>query len=332
MEKPQHRTSWWARQSLLRKTLFILILVVLIIALALGLGLGLGLGGNGGGGGGEEPSPTTSPTAPPTPPGNGTWQPAVNSTWQIILQNPVHVTAANTSLTPDVDVWDIDMFSNTNTTISALHDLGKKVICYFSAGSSEDWRPDFDQFQPDDMGHDLDGWPGERWLDLNSQNVRNIMTKRIQLAAQKGCDAIDPDNIDGYDNDNGLGLTSQDSVDYMSFLSATATNLSLAIGLKNAGEIIPEVLNMTHFSVNEQCVENDECDTFSPYVQAGKPVFHIEYPAEMPHTPTSSICSNTGDSEGSTDFSTVLKKMDLDGWVELCNGLQVTTPMVPASD
>jgi hypothetical protein len=28
-----------------------------------------------------------------------------------------------------------------------------------------------------------------------SQSIRNIMAKRIKLAADKGCDAIDPDNI-----------------------------------------------------------------------------------------------------------------------------------------
>ena len=39
---------------------------------------------------------------------------------------------------------------------------------------------------------------GEKWLDLNSENVRRIMSKRIELAAEKGFDAIDPDNIDGY--------------------------------------------------------------------------------------------------------------------------------------
>jgi len=48
------------------------------------------------------------------------------------------------------------------------------------------------------MGNGLTGWKGERWLNISSANVRSIMTARIQLAAQKGCDGIDPDNVDGY--------------------------------------------------------------------------------------------------------------------------------------
>jgi hypothetical protein len=38
----------------------------------------------------------------------------------------------------------------------------------------------------------------EWWLDLKSANVKTIMEARIKRAAEAGCDAIDPDNIDGY--------------------------------------------------------------------------------------------------------------------------------------
>ena len=76
--------------------------------------------------------------------------------------------------------------------------MGKKVICYFSAGSYEDWRPDASEFKKEDLGRDLDGWPGEKWLDLDSENVRRVMKGRVELAKEKGCDGVDPDNVDGY--------------------------------------------------------------------------------------------------------------------------------------
>lgn len=56
------------------------------------------------------------------------------------------------------------------------------------------------------MGNPLDGWPNEKWLNINSANVRSIMTKRIQLASSMGCDAVDPDNVDGYVSDALLRL------------------------------------------------------------------------------------------------------------------------------
>ncbi len=130
------------------------------------------------------------------------WQPAVGASGQIILAGTVKISSSSPSITPSVDVYDIDLFGNTKdgtdkSTIDALHKLNKKVICYFSAGSYEPGRPDSSQFAAADKGSELDGWPGEHWLNLNSQNVRNIMAARIKLAASMGCDAIDPDNVDG---------------------------------------------------------------------------------------------------------------------------------------
>ncbi|KAJ9633801.1 hypothetical protein H2199_009214 [Coniosporium tulheliwenetii] len=321
MEKPQpSRQSWWSCQSGFRKLLYIALPLILIIALAVGLGVGLTIGR--GSDNTEEPSTTAAPSPTSTPrPGDYTiWQPAVNETWQIVLLKPLELAADAESVEPDVAVYDIDLFTNEEGVIETLHRLGKRVICYFSAGSYEDYRPDSAQFQEGDRGSELDGWPGEYWLDTNSENVRGIMVERMRLARQKGCDAVDPDNVDGYSNENGLDLTEQDAIDYVNFLSQQATSLNMSIGLKNAGEIIPQVLNATHFSVNEQCVEYSECDTFTAFVQDGKPVFHIEYPSDAP-----SIQSRNA--EGAADFSTVMKNMNLDGFVEYCSGETYTTPV-----
>jgi hypothetical protein len=102
------------------------------------------------------------------------------------------------------------MFGTPKSTIDELHKQNKKVICYFSAGSSEDWRPDYKDFAYSDLGNkvakDAKGisfWTGERWLNIknpnpsssNLPNVWSIMQKRIRMAAEKGCDAVDPDNL-----------------------------------------------------------------------------------------------------------------------------------------
>lgn len=76
-----------------------------------------------------------------------------------------------------------------------MKNQGKKVICYFSAGSSEDWRDDYKEFTENDKGHCMTGWAGERWLDVRSPTVFKVMQERIKLAKTKGCDAIDPDNM-----------------------------------------------------------------------------------------------------------------------------------------
>jgi hypothetical protein len=124
------------------------------------------------------------------------WQPSAGASWQIVLQNPIKITGTTTS--PDVKIWDLDLDDNDVSTFRTLKTCGKRVICYFSAGSYEDWRDDKHEFLPSDLGETMDGWPDERWVDTRSSNVRKIMKRRIALAASKGCDAIDPDNVDGY--------------------------------------------------------------------------------------------------------------------------------------
>jgi len=304
-----------------RKKLIIMISASLLL-LGLSLGFGLGFGLPHGGSSDEDDSGTAD--------GNTTlWQPEVGSKWQIVLLEPIKLESDDEEPAPDdVDIWDIDMFTNSEETIKALKDMGKKVICYFSAGSYEDYRPDSSKFKLEDMGKELDGWPGEKWLDLSSENVRSIMTDRIQIAKDKGCDAIDPDNVDGFQNDNGLDLTSEGSAEFMRFIAGEAAKLGLSTGLKNAGDIIEDVLDVVQFSVNEQCAQYKECETFAQFTKAGKPVFQIEYPDGAPEVKAqdvNKICSRKGESEGSENFSTVIKAMNLDGWVQYCDRTTATT-------
>lgn len=197
-EETTLRRPWWKRISpKLRWTIIAVTSAVLLLVLGLGLGLGLTLGG---GGGDDNPVDGNGlPKAlPPTPTSKHIWTPAVGSTWQIVLVAPIQLDSSATSVTPDVDIFDLDLFNTNASTINTLHRLGKKVICYFSAGSYEPGRPDSKDFKESDKGKGLEGWPGERWLNLNNNNVRNIMSRRIDLASKKKCDAIDPDNVDAF--------------------------------------------------------------------------------------------------------------------------------------
>jgi hypothetical protein len=92
-------------------------------------------------------------------------------------------------------MWDLDLFHTDAATISAIQAQGKAVVCYFSAGTSEADRPDLGVLDPSNIGAGLPDWPGENWLDIRTDNVFQIMKARIELAAQKGCDAVDPDNM-----------------------------------------------------------------------------------------------------------------------------------------
>ncbi|KAF2109266.1 glycoside hydrolase superfamily, partial [Lophiotrema nucula] len=173
-------------------------------------------------------------------------------------------------------VIDLDLFDTDAATISDLK-ATKQVICYFSAGSREDWRPDAGDFKDGDTGKGLDGWQGESWVNVKSENVRDIMKKRIRMAAENGCSAVDPDNVDGFVSQDGFGYDKSAYVDYVKFLAQEASANNLAIGLKNAEDLIPDVVDVMAFAINEQCHEYSECDLYKPFTEQNKAVFNIEY-------------------------------------------------------
>ncbi|RDW93044.1 endo alpha-1,4 polygalactosaminidase [Aspergillus mulundensis] len=283
-------------------------------------------------------APVATPTSTSTLSSSGSsnsdiWQPAVGTPWQIILSSALDPSltnanananaksaSASASASPRVSIYDIDLYENDAATISSLKSQGINVICYFSAGTYEDWRPDASSFSSSDLGAALPDWAGENWLDLRSANVRAIMSSRLDTAKEKGCDGVDPDNVDAYGNNaGGLGLTEDDSVDFVNYLADQAHSRGLSIGLKNAGAIIPRVIDNVEFSVNEQCAEYDECDLYQAFVQQDKPVFHIEYPAggevSTADVDKASLCAGF---EGAEGFSTVIKDLDLGVWVQEC--------------
>lgn len=147
------------------------------------------------------PQPSSAPSNGPT----SVWQPAKDTTWQIILSNVLRFNSDG-SLTPDVQAYDVDLFNTEQDIIDGLHAAGKKVICYFSAGTFEHPRPDLGAITEADKGNKMSGWD-EIWLDVRSPTVRSTMAKRVDLAAQKKCDAIDPDNVDAYVSGTSSPLT-----------------------------------------------------------------------------------------------------------------------------
>ncbi|PMD48385.1 glycoside hydrolase family 114 protein [Hyaloscypha variabilis F] len=143
------------------------------------------------------------------------------------------------------------------------------------------------------------------------------MLKRLDREASMMRDGVDTDNTDAYNNENGLNLTMEDAVSYVTFLAEAAHARNPSIGLENSRNIVPSVLDEVQWQFNEQCVVYREFSTFRPFIAAGKPVFHIEYPSSAPTinaTTKAQYCNNSRE----TGFSTILKKVSLDGWIDAC--------------
>jgi hypothetical protein len=199
------------------------------------------------------------------------WQPEPGTRWQWQLSGTI-----NTSW--DVAMYDIDLYETPQATIDLLHQEGRVVICYFSAGSWESYRDDADDFPPEVLGNVLDGWEDERWLDIRRIDLlAPIMEARFDTAVAKGCDGVEPDNVDGYINDSGFDLTYNDQLAYNIWLATEAHERYLSIGLKNDLDQIPDLVDHFDWALNEQCFQYKECDLLLPFIDAGKAVFGVEY-------------------------------------------------------
>jgi hypothetical protein len=251
---------------------------------------GGGAGGSAAGSGGAAPADATI------------WMPKPGTTWQWQLTGTV-----DSSL--DVQMYDIDLFASSDALIQTLHHAGHKVVCYFSAGSYEPDRPDSAALQQTGLGKTLDGWPDEKWLDIRKPAVRDLMKARLDLAKSKQCDGVEPDNVDGYDNDNGLSLTMQDELDYDQFLASEAHARQLSIGLKNSLALVPKLVSSFDWALNEECLKYSECDELTAFIKADKAVFHCEYASN-----TNGICG-----KAPQGFSTIVKNLDLDATRLACN-------------
>jgi len=236
---------------------------------------------------------------------SGNWyKPVSNSSWQWQLTGTL-----NTGY--DVDIYDIDLFDTEASTISSLQAQGKKVICYFSGGSYEEWRDDAASFPDDVLGSALDGWAGERWLDISNGALMPIMRARLDLAVQKGCDGVEPDNMDGYTNDSGFALSAGNQLAYNKFIANEARSRGLAVVLKNDLDQVATLEPYFDISINEQCHEYSECDLLLPFIQNDKPVLIAEYDSsyKSPDTSVRDLMCSDSNAQG---FKTLILALDLD--------------------
>lgn len=199
------------------------------------------------------------------------WVPPVSTPWQWQLTGSIDQTV-------DVPMYDIDLFDNSAAVVAALHAQGRKVVCYISAGTWENWRPDAAAFPAAVLGSKVSGWAGEQWLDIRRIDLLGpIIGARMDLCKQKGFDAIEPDNVDGYANGSGFPLTAQDQLTYNVWLASAAHARGLSVGLKNDLDQVQQLVSYFDWALNEQCFEYSECNLLAPFTKAGKAVFEVEY-------------------------------------------------------
>jgi hypothetical protein len=245
--------------------------------------------------------PTSSASTPTAP---GAWyRPPQDVTWRWQLTGTVDPQAR-------YDLHDLDLFDTPERTVATIRARGEHAVCYLSAGSWEDWRPDAAAFPEVVRGRPLDGWPGERWLDIRRLDLLGpAIGARLDLCKAKGFAAVEPDNIDGYANESGFPLTAADQLAYNRWLAEQAHARGLGIALKNDAEQVAELVAVFDFAIVEECFTYDECAAYLPFIASGKAVLAVEYRDDSPE-----FCAQARQ----LGFRALLKRRDLDAWARLC--------------
>lgn len=248
------------------------------------------------------PAPVTQATTKPGPGlsggktcSSGWWQPSPMTTWQWQISGTVDTTF-------DVQMYDIDLFDATPALINTLHAAGRTVICYFST-QYENWRPDAASWTTAVLGSNLDDWVGEKYVDIRSPVVRSILSSRLDLAVSKGCDGVEPDNVDGFEASTGFPLTAADQLDFNKFVANAAHTRGLSVGLKNDGDQAAALQPYFDWALNEQCNQYSECTALNSFISAGKAVFNCEYSGSA-----TTVCPKMVTAK----FSTIFKALALE--------------------
>jgi hypothetical protein len=261
--------------------------------------------------GGLALAPAASAAAPAAPAPvscSGCWHPALQTSWNWVISD------VPTAPYRAVQMYDVDGFNETAADVASLHSAGIKAVCYISAGTYENWRPDASQFPAALLGSGT-GWPGEKWLDIRDVQksgsvLRQIMDARLDMCHTKGFDMVELDNVDGYTNSTGFPLKAADQLYFNATLANDAHARGLSVLQKNDNEQIPQLLPYFDGALNEQCNQYKECTTaqngdygYDQYVAAGKPVFQAEYSLA-----TSKFCP----ADNANDFNGVRFNINLD--------------------
>lgn len=212
----------------------------------------------------------------PLPPGTS-WQ------WQI--DGGTIDTTALDHATGAVKMFDVDMEETPAATITTLHGKGIIVVCYLETGSWESYRSDAGSYPKSTLGNTMGGYPDERYVDIRQISVlRPIIDARLDRAKAKGCDGIEPDIDDSWQENTGFPLTLTNQLTYNTQLIADAHARGMSMGQKNgpvAAFTKGELAAGADWALNEQCNQYSECGpsggNYAAYIAAGKAVFQVEY-------------------------------------------------------
>jgi hypothetical protein len=187
--------------------------------------------------------------------------------WQIGRVTPLQRTGAAA-----VDMYDLDGFLTTRAEVTAVKTTWQaatlahpKTICYLDL-AWEDYRPDATPgggaFPAGTLGLVYNGFPEERWVDFRQlDELKPMLDARISMCASKGFDAVELDDIDGFDppSTTGFQLTPGDVQNYLAYAFNEVHKDGMTALWKNSPYLSSWGRQYTEGAVVEECYVSQNC-------------------------------------------------------------------------
>ncbi len=221
------------------------------------------------------------------------WQPKPGETknWDIQVSAPFDFSTERQMMI--VDLWTsvpaattIDYGDGTSVsvpaggqpqTIATLQARQTKIICRVGLGGMRTTDPDAERF-PEASRQVIDPkMPSDEFLlDLaDPEPWQDAAFARIDLAAQIGCDGIEPYRIDHFGLDTALSL--DDQIAWYARVALEAHDRDLSVGMRNGLEIYQSQAPSFDWAIIERCAEDNVCDQVRPVLQLRKAVFALDF-------------------------------------------------------
>ncbi|KAL4445188.1 hypothetical protein ABPG74_022001 [Tetrahymena malaccensis] len=203
------------------------------------------------------------------------WQPPIKSTFY-------YQTSGILNYGVKASVYFIDFLRN-QSAVADLKSSGRRVVCNFSIGIYERNIADSNNIPKSLLGNPVPGMYQANFLNIagyQTSGLGSVMTARIDLAKQLGCDAVQFDNYDYYQMNQitGLLLNYQIQLSYFQYLAYYAHSQGLAVSLKNNQSQASDLFNSVDFVFSDTCDGTaSSCSYMDQYVNNNKAAFGISY-------------------------------------------------------
>jgi hypothetical protein len=196
--------------------------------------------------------------------------------WQIGRVTPLRRTGRDA-----VDIYDVDGFLTTAAQVTAIRSAWQaatlphpRAVCYLDL-AWEDYRPDATPgsassgsassgtaFPASTLGLVYNGYPDERWVDFRQLDaLKPMLRERIGMCARKGFDAVELDDIDGFDPPatTGFDLTPGDVENFLAYAFNEVHQYGMTVLWKNSPYLTSWGRHYADGAVVEECYLSHDC-------------------------------------------------------------------------